>query len=307
LLFGGLSRFTSNADIDYDRRIQTTVLKNNDREDKLDEDMGYQLGGAQNSYVNIMNVEESIPNASSSHVIFWEPFYGHQSASNLMGNSMNMMTECFNRENFKTKLKKNGRYEIQSTLSTRPLYLSRKISDQVQAPITVFTPNLKPAAQELFDESHCGVFVSIIHNPIDIYQQQEEVTTTSDNLLVRYLAGIENVERRVNSADFDVARQVLRSKFILGSCEDPVESLKRFVRMMDATSGSGLNEQCSTARQQWNAACRKMKEVGEQNRSQGNSDILSYIQAEHEFDILLYEDSKAQFLEQKRLFDRDVI
>lgn len=179
--------------------------------------------------------------------------------------------------------------------------------NQVQAPLTVFTPNIKPLAQELFDESHRGVFVSILHNPIDIYQQQEEVTPTSDNLLVRYLAGIANEERRVNNADFDVARQLLRTKFIIGSCEDPVESLKRLVRMMDGANNSGLNEQCSTARQQWNAACRKMKEVGEQNRNQGNSDILSYTQSEHEFDILLYEDSNALFLEQKRLFDRNEI
>ncbi|KAL7525909.1 hypothetical protein ACHAXR_002195, partial [Thalassiosira sp. AJA248-18] len=164
--------------------------------------------------------------------------------------------------------------------------------------MAVFTPNFKQAAVQLFDHFHQGAFITIFHDPIDIYlgqytkQQEGSISENSDNLLVRHLSGIEDKSRGVTNGDFDVAKQVLMSKFVVGSCDEPTETLRRLIKMIGNTDSSSIvgSEKCTTQRQSWNQECRKIKEIGVQNKDDWhNLQLLKDIQAKHHYDILLYE------------------
>ena len=282
MVIGGLSRFSADAGA---RRIQTTVVKKNSNNEVVHQRM--------------MNVKEAVIEAASApQIVFWDPKTSTSDNTVLLGNLMNVISQCFGRETFKLELNEQNTYELQSTSHGDSPIVSNKQNSSGNTPKAVFTSNFKQAALELFDASNPGVFVSILQDPSDMYVGQEEVgVIDNDNLLVRYLSGIEGENREVNRSDYDVARQVLQSKFVIGSCNDPSETIRRLMSMLGSTAG---NDTCLQARQSWNQECEKMKE---RNRSDENN---LQIQQQHHYDILLYDDAKNFFLsDQQSLFERD--
>ena len=332
----GLSRFHS-ADNGYAHRIETIVVKNTDITDYLNEDAGYELveqtGGGKvttnqiqkdlesiglqlegsrqkDIYESIMNVDHAIHEASSaSQVMFWEPstLGTLASSSNVMiDNMMNVASQCFDRE-----VVTFGSYELQST--ERESILSDQQQQSQTRPLAIFASSFHQAAttMELFDSSNQKVAIAILPNPIDAYlpyynAQKEDGPTNSlsDNLIIRSLLGIEQENRKVDDNDFYAARQILRSKFFICSCEYPTDTLKRLIYMMD-TDGISKTEVCRNARQKWNQECRARDTQRERN-FQTNQELMGYIQSEHHYDIQLYEDSKTFFLEETNLFPSDL-
>ena len=306
IIVAGLSSFSIDTNNNA-HRLQSTVMK---------------ITGIADNIIlkvqqNMMNADLAAINASASQIAFWDPFLEDATVSTNNKNLMSIMSMCSARPTFLFRMEERGSYALQPLEAMEPLQLqgqdfssSRAISNQQifpfsNLPMAVFTPNFSQAALELFDNFKQGVFVIMFRDPIDIYLEQytkaKELSNVpdsgvNDNIFVRYLSGIDDKNRRVNSGDYDVARQVLMSKFVIGSCDDPAETLRRLRRITGVSGGRTTG--CSTARLKWNEECRKMKEIGQQNKILSHPEILQSIESDHHFDILLYEDSKIIFREQ---------
>ncbi|KAL3821651.1 hypothetical protein ACHAXA_006071 [Cyclostephanos tholiformis] len=270
----------------------------------------------------MMDVDSAAIKASSSQIAFWDPFLVETSAFTNSENLMNIVSLCSARPTFLFRMGEHGSYTLQPSTAMEPPYMqgqdllsSRTISDQLtlpslKLPMAVFTPNFSQTALELFDHSNKGAFVIMFRDPKDIYYEQYGKgrgqpnvpgSNVNDNLVVRHLSGVNNRSRRVNRNDYDVAKQMLMSKFVVVSCDDSVETLRR-LGIMTGFSG-GKAPRCNQAQRKWNQECKKTKETGQQSKSNiSHLEILQNIESEHRFDILLYEDSKIIFRQQHALF-----
>ncbi len=306
IIVAGMSSFSIDAN-NSAHRLQTTVMKITGITDQI----------ILRVQQNMMNADLAAINASASQIAFWDPFLEDATVSRNNEHLMSIVSLCSTRPTFLFRMEEHGSYALQPLEAMEPHHMqgqdflsSRTISNQQtfpfsNLPMAVFTPNFSRAALELFDNFKQGVFLIMFRDPFDIYleqytkaKEQSDVpdSEVNDNLIVRYLSGIDNKNRRVNSGDYDVARQVLMSKFVIGSCDDPAETLRR-LRIIAGISG-GRTPGCSTARLKWNEECRKMKEIGQHNKILSHTKILQSIASDHHFDILLYEDSKIIFREQ---------
>lgn len=310
IIVAGLSSFSIGTNF-YAHRLQTTVMK---------------ITGIADTIIlrvqqNMMNANLASTNASASQIAFWDPFLEDTTVSTNNENLMSIVSLCSARPTYLFRMEERGSYALQPLeamgalqMQGQDLSSSRTISNQQtlpssNLPMAVFTPNFSHAALELFDNFKQGVFVIMFRDPIDIYLEQytkaKELpnlpdSEVNDNLLVRYLSGIDNKNRRVNSGDYDVARQVLMSKFVIGFCDDPAETLRRLITITGVSGGRIPG--CSTARLKWSDECKKMKEIGQQNKILSRPEILQSIESDHHFDILLYEHSKIIFREQRDFF-----
>lgn len=311
IIVAGLSSFSIGTNF-YAHRLQTTVMK---------------ITGIADTIIlrvqqNMMNANLASTNASASQIAFWDPFLEDTTVSTNNENLMSIVSLCSARPTYLFRMEERGSYYALQPLEAmgalhmqgQDLSSSRTISNQQtlpssNLPMAVFTPNFSHAALELFDNFKQGVFVIMFRDPIDIYLEQytkaKELpnlpdSEVNDNLLVRYLSGIDNKNRRVNSGDYDVARQVLMSKFVIGFCDDPAETLRRLITITGVSGGRTPG--CSTARLKWSDECKKMKEIGQQNKILSRPEILQSIESDHHFDILLYEHSKIIFREQRAFF-----
>mmetsp|Transcript_28525 Transcript_28525/g.60195 ORF Transcript_28525/g.60195 Transcript_28525/m.60195 type:complete len:435 (-) Transcript_28525:237-1541(-) len=311
----GLSSFAIHSNSYNARGLETTIAKN--------------LGNHSNSGVKLhqlmMNVDVAVSEASASHLVylvFWEPYLDHAGSSEnkiLAVNSMAIISQCFRRLTFSLRLDEIGTYQLQPIESTQQRKLLALNSTQTiidtapsnNLPMTIFASNFEKAAIEIFDRFHQGAFVTIFHDPVEIYlelylRQQGGFydSVNNDNLLVRQLSGLGVATRQVDVGDYKLAKRVLMSKFVIGSCDDPTETLRRFVKMIGNEGSNVGSEQCAAERQRWIEACGKMKDMGQRSKDdQSNFQILTHIKAKHHFDIQLYEDSKKVFLQQTKLFE----
>jgi hypothetical protein len=306
IIVAGFSSFSIDAN-DSAHSLQTTVTKFTEVADTT-------ILGIQQ---NMMDVDSATIKASSSQIAFWDPFFTNNE------NLMNIVSLCSARPTFFFRVGELGSYTLQPLNAMESLDIqgqdflsSRSTSDQptlplLKLPMAVFTPNFSQAALELFNDSNQGIFVIMLHDPRDIFFEQYAMgggeqpnvadSNVNDNLLVRYLSGINDRNRRVNHNDYNIAKQMLTSKFVIGSCDDSEETLRRLVGIT-GTSGS-RRPRCNKAQLQWNEECKKTKEMGKQNkRGKSHLDILKKIESENRFDVLLYEDSKIIFREQNSIF-----
>lgn len=287
---GGLSWFAIDSNNGYAGGLQTTVAK--------------ARGVNDNAMLQqrMMDAEVAARGASASHVAFWEPRLANPgtSATVLAENSMAVMSQCFGRSIYNFHMEDSGAYQMHPVQN-----FPQTTTTQV-----VFTPDFQGAAMEIFDHFNPGAFFLIVHDPVDIYLEQYKKQNGSgdiDNLLVRHLSGVAE-DRTVNDGDFEVAKQMLGSKFVIGSCNDPTETLRRLMKMMGDSSSPDqvsmiANDRCATERQSWNQACRIMKETVQQSRDAGpNQRLVRTIRSKHKYDILLYEASKNMFQQQSVLF-----
>ena len=307
----GLTWFANDAS-NNSYRLQTKVAKKS-KADNLDTNTINTL-----LQQHIMDVNEAAFKASTSQVTFWEPFLELPtlSGNDVVNSSLNIMSRCHDRDVFIFRIEEGGsNYVLQPQRLERDYSSSmhNQISSQTNMPRVIFTPNFLQASLDLLDPYRQGALITMFHDPIEIYldhyTQQEEVVNANksklvDNLLVRYLSGNNNVNREVTNDDFDIARRVLVSKFVIGSCDNPSESLSRLDKMIiNSDSILIASDECTTARQRWIHECNKMKNIGQRNRSNKSyRKLLRRITRTHRYDIELYELSKKLFKEQSSLF-----
>ena len=307
LVLEGLSWFANDANGNNTPHLQTTVAKKNTLVDKLNTS-SFDVILQQ----HIMDAKMATIKASVSHITFWEPYMERSisTANEGLNNLMNVMSHCFARDVFVYRVEENDSYVLQPFLmhsNSVKMPPNQQIASHLTIPMAVFTPNFVQAAMDLFDPYNQGAFVTMFHDPVEVYLDQyihqKGVVSADDNLLIRYLTGINDVNRKVNSDDYDIARQVLMSKFVIGSCDNSAETLTRLVKMIGSSDGTIGSGGCTKARQQWNQECRKRKRVGERKRNNRSYlQILRSITSTHQFDIQLYEESKNIFHEQSVLF-----
>lgn len=267
---------------------------------------------------HIMDVNMAAYKASTSQLTFWGPSLelSASSANDVVNSVMNIMSTCYARDIFTFLLEGDGlnyvlqQQQIDLGVSSS---MNKPISSQINLPRAVFTPNFLQASIHLLDPYHQGAFITIFHDPIEMYldhfikQKQlakEDKSKLVDNVLVRYLSGINDVNREVTSDDYDVARHVLVSKFVIGSCNNPDETLSRLDKMIiDSDNILIASGDCTNARQRWRQECNKMKKIGQRNRSnKSHRKLLKRITSTNQYDIELYEVSKNLFREQSALF-----
>ena len=311
MVMGGLSWFTTDANIKYTNQLQTTVRKSK---------ANTQFSSLANDIILTQHLLDADAAAEqSSQVAVWEPYLelsGESGTNILVENSMAIISHCFSRPIFKLQIDEStSAYELHqidvenssSTIVTK----QQKSLSASDVPMVVFTPNFKKAAMELFDHFHQGALITILYDPIDVYLEHYTMQKVGDdseidgNIVVRHLAGIEDEDRDITNADFDTAREVLKSKFIIGTCDEPSETLRRLVKMLGSTGhGTVGGEICTKERTAWNHECRRIKDIGERNReNKENQELLRTIQSKHHYDIRLYEESKKLFDEQSVLFE----
>lgn len=303
LVLEGLSRFTNDAS-NNSYRLQTTESKTS------------MMNKLSTNTINtilqhhIMDVNVAAFKASTSQVTFWEPYLERSTSSSLevLNSLMNIMSQCFGRDVFNFHMEDRGSYVLNPSQIQNG---SMKIPKDINMPRAVFTPNVMQAAHDLLDPFHQGVFITIFHDPTEMYLdhhiKQKAVVNSEkakDNLLVRYLSDINDANRKVNKDDYDIARHILVSKFIIGSCDNPAETLNRLDKMIiDSDSIVIASGDCTNARQRWNQECNRMKKIGQRLRgNQSYRKLLKRITSTHHYDIQLYEESRKLFREQSALF-----
>lgn len=318
---GWLSWFAVDANSYANNQLQTTVVK------KRSSSGGTKHGSGPDSAIiqqRVMNVNAAVFEASGSQIAVWEPFLEHSVASTdeFVKIQMDFMSECFSREIYKLdrQASQSGAYRLQKVDTGQPPHRNhetsssaaeasdRAASSSTNNPMAVFSSNFEQAAMEAFDNFHQGAMIVILRDPVEVYLEQraahEDHSERGDNLVVRQLSGMGGEDRAVNAGDYDDAVRALRSKFVIGSCDEPTETLRRLV-MMISTHGSERigGEGCARERQRWNRECRKMKEAGQRSRGDpSNQEALRDIAARHRFDLQLYEEAKGLFEEQRSLF-----
>jgi hypothetical protein len=275
---------------------------------------------------NMQNVDVAAYKASTSRIAVWDPFLEDIIVSANNQNLMTIVSQCFARPTFFFRKENAGSHTLQET----PITV--KESNQQQLPynnnanhlMAIFAQNFNQVALNLFDNTNLGAFVVILHDPVAIYferyakgilqrqntkylgQYAKEYlpeSTITDNLIVRYLSGINDINRTVNSDDYDIARHVLMTKFIIAGCHYPVNTLSRLEQMFGPSHDSFGVEECNAAKQRWNEECKNTNEVTQQRRSNDSyQGILRSLESENHFDIQLYEESKSIMNEQNELF-----
>lgn len=265
--------------------------------------------------------------ASTSRIAVWDPFLEDIIVSANNQNLMIIVSQCFARPTFYFRKENAGSYILQETSTTVEESNQQQLpynNNDVNHLMAIFTQNFNQVALDLFDSKNLGAFVVILHDPVAIYferyakgilqiqntknlgQYVNEYlpeSTISDNLLVRYLMGINDINRTVNSDDYDIARHVLMTKFVIASCNYPVNTIRRLERMFGPSHDSFGVEECNAAKQRWNEECKNMNEVTQQRRSNDSyQGILRNLESENHFDIKLYEESKSILNEQNMLF-----
>lgn len=304
LVLEGLSRFTNDAS-NNSYRLQTTESKTSMMSELSTNTINTILQH------HIMDVSVAAFKASTSQVTFWEPYLERSTSSSfeVLNSLINITSQCFGREVFNFHMEDRGSYVLNPSQIQNGISSLRKLPTDNNMPRAVFTPNVMQAAHDLLDPFHQGAFITIFHDPIEMYldhhiKQKAVVKKAKDNLLVRYLSDINDANRKVNKDDYDIARHILVSKFIIGSCDNPAETLNRLDKMIiDSDSIVIASGDCTKARQRWNQECNRMKKIGQRLRgNQSYRKLLNRITSTHHYDIQLYEESRKLFREQSALF-----
>ena len=234
----------------------------------------------------MMDANEMTSRELIASVVMWDP--------HLLDGQMSSLLQCLGRNviDYETAMKANGKGQFNLAIN----------DNFEELPLSIFTPDFRHVAQ-MFSDNDRGAFISIIH--VDSYIEnyaREERGEFQDNLLVRQLTGIETARRRVNEDDFELAIFILRSKFAIGVCEKPVETMRRLETIF-ATS-TKTKASCSQEAQDWFKSCRRIVEAGREMKQSFGESKLHEIKESNEFDHMLYEEIPRLFDEQAVLFNR---
>ena len=89
----------------------------------------------------------------------------------------------------------------------------------------VVSSHLRFAAEELFDPDHKGKVFTVFRHPARIHHQTND---TIDNWMVRYLVGKEDPNEHLNDQDLVVAKEIVRTKIVVGLDTRFTKSFDRF-------------------------------------------------------------------------------
>ncbi|KAL3780332.1 LOW QUALITY PROTEIN: hypothetical protein HJC23_008262 [Cyclotella cryptica] len=164
----------------------------------------------------------------------------------------------------------------------------------------VVSSHLRFAAQELFDSTHKGKVFSIFRNPgsfciappRDRRSIFSNVKYAKGHWMVRNLVGKEDSNQSVSTKDLELAKEIVRTKIIVGLESRFVKSFDRFNEYLGIKIHSQLRRgQC-------------VREYARSNKEKGiaagglNSDQLKVIAEKNHLDVLLYEFVEGLFNEQ---------
>jgi hypothetical protein len=174
----------------------------------------------------------------------------------------------------------------------------------------IFTPYVQEAAV-LFDKNHRGRFVTILRDPVDritslyYYRRignrdmssqslEEFVQSSGENWMVRMLTG--SMSGYIDAAYLNAAKEILRSKFLIGLLDEKTESLRRFEEYFWWTFPSPVSQTCKNTMFyfEWHGGNPHPQHEGEA--------VLEKIRSINLWDMALYEYAKQLFKEQKSLF-----
>lgn len=271
---------------------------------------------------HMMNTDTAILKARTSNMAIWVPFIGSSptSTNQLLENIVaSFISACLSRTVFDFQM--DAKMQPGSIMpvihsAQQPLQ-PRSVGADKSLPMAIFTPFFTEAATTIFDSAHSGIFFTILHDPLHIYAEEYLQSTSEkngaedvmnyDNLLVRSLAGFQDTNRKVNDWDLEVAKEMLKRKFFLGSCDHPSETLRRlgyFHGQRDTRSldNDPRNEVCNQTRQSWEQECDHMKKTWEAKMKRMDPQIILRIKEKHQYDVLLFEYASSYFDMQSALF-----
>ena len=158
----------------------------------------------------------------------------------------------------------------------------------------VVSLHLRFAAQELFNSHRKGKVFTIFRHPVNRELSHHQNGTSIDNWVVRNLVGKEDPNEPITAEDLKLAKDVVRSKIIVGLESRFVKSFDRF----NAYLGVKIHKRWTRGR------CIReyvhKKGVGAQEVT-ASSDQIKAASERHAFDILLYEYAEGLFNEQEML------
>lgn len=158
----------------------------------------------------------------------------------------------------------------------------------------VVSPHLRFAAQELFNSHRKGKVFTIFRHPVNRELSHHQNGTSIDNWVVRNLVGKEDPNEPITAEDLKLAKDIVRSKIIVGLESRFVKSFDRF----NAYIGVKIHKRWTRGR------CIReyvhKKGVGAQEVT-ASSDQIKAASERHAFDILLYEYAEGLFNEQEML------
>ena len=260
-------------------------------------------------YRNMMNVDVVLSSMATSMVLWLPAFSASSDSKELLDIIAKMIPQCFSRSVFYSEIDVGSGLVPVSVngLDTAPVqkYLT---DDADPLPGVIVTPFFRNAATTLFDNNHLGIFLTMLSDPIISYAKDYSSPFTkheTDNLLVRYLAGTTHKEWSTTQSDYENAISMLRTRFILLSCEDPLESLRRlsyFRHRLDFSQHIiGRSSSCLKEQFNFEKECES-RNIAQKRYMRLKPEVLNSLKAKHSYDISLYEYSVALFDEQKLLF-----
>ena len=173
-----------------------------------------------------------------------------------------------------------------------------------------------PYAQEissLFDHKHRGRFFTIMRDPVSrivslyYYNQVQGLLPSDDTTIVQFVAMNEEnwmtrmlankMTGKIGAADLDVAKEVLRRKFVIGLWEDKTESMRRIEQYFGWKFPSPVAQNCKNDKLyfEWN---NKNPHPSFENEEE----LILQIQKMNRFDVELYAYAKQLYREQEDMF-----
>ena len=181
----------------------------------------------------------------------------------------------------------------------------------------IFTPYIQEAAM-LFDENHRGRFFTVLREPVDrmvslyYYRRmatwepnydekikdmpiEEFVTTSGENWMVRTLTGF--MSGQLELAHLNAAKEILRTKFLIGLVEEKTESFRRFEEFFGWRFPSPVAQTCKNNMIYFEWHSRNPHPPLEED-----DPLVTKIRDLNKFDAALYEYARQLFQEQEALF-----
>lgn len=175
----------------------------------------------------------------------------------------------------------------------------------------IFTPYVQEAAI-LFDRNHRGRFFTLLRNPVEriisLYyfrrfhdetvktqSLDDFVRTSGENWMVRMLTGC--MSGPLDMVHLNAAKEVLRSKFLIGLLEEKTESLRRFEEYFGWEIPSPVSQTCKN-----NMFYFEWNNANPHPMPEANDPVITKIQKMNMWDIALYEYGKQLFQEQEVIF-----
>lgn len=167
----------------------------------------------------------------------------------------------------------------------------------------------------LFDQKHKGRFFTMMRDPISrivsmyYYQQVQGLLPSEDTTIVQFVATNEDnwmtrmltnqiMTGKIGAADLDVAKEILRRKFLIGLwAEDKTESMRRIEQYFGWKFPSPVAQNCKNDKLyfEWN---NKNPHPSTENEDE----LILQIQKINRYDVELYAYAKQLYREQEDLF-----